>query len=312
MSKLTLKEVLCAKMIELMGRNDKVVMIEADLSRSNGTLDVRSHFPDRVFDCGIAEANMVSVAAGLASQGFIPFTTSFTAFTTRRVCDQICLSVSYAKNPIKLIGTDAGLTGELNGGTHISVEDIAVIRGIPGMVIVDIVDEAQLVQAIDAAAEYDGPVYIRMSRKLVEDVYDDSYQFDLFTADLLKEGTDVTVLGSSVELPVAKKAVEELAAEGINAELIGVHTIKPLDEETILSSIRKTGCAVTCENSNIVGGMGSAVAELLVKKYPAPVEMIGIPDRFCEVGFLDWQLSENKMTVEDIKAAVRRAIARKG
>ena len=306
-----LKEVLCEKMIELMGRNEKVVMVESDLSRSNGTLAVRSVYPDRVFDCGIAESSMVSVAAGLASQGFIPFTTTFTAFSTRRVCDQICLSVSYAKNPIKLIGTDAGLTGELNGGTHISVEDIAVVRGIPGMVIVDIVDEAQLVQAIDAAAAYDGPVYIRMSRKFVQSVYGEDYHFDLFTADLLREGTDVTVLGSGIELPLALKAVEELAAEGINAELIGVHTIKPLDAETILASVRKTGCAVTCENANIVGGMGSAVAELLVQNCPAPVEMIGIPDRFCEVGLLDWLLSENKMTVQDIKAAIRKVIARK-
>ncbi|MBR0152282.1 MAG: transketolase family protein [Lachnospiraceae bacterium] len=306
-----LKEVLCEKMIELMGRNEKVVMVESDLSRSNGTLAVRSHFPDRVFDCGIAEASMVSVAAGLASQGFIPFTTTFTAFSTRRVCDQICLSVSYAKNPVKLIGTDAGLTGELNGGTHISVEDISVVRGIPGVVIVDVVDAAQLVQAIDAAAEYDGPVYIRMSRKLVQDVYDENYNFDLFTADLLREGTDATVLASGIELPLAKKAVEELAEEGICAELIGVHTIKPLDAETILASVRKTGCAVTCENASVIGGLGSAVAELLVKNYPAPVEMIGIPDRFCEVGLLDWLLSENQMTAADIKAAVRRVIGRK-
>ncbi|MBR1757841.1 MAG: transketolase family protein [Lachnospiraceae bacterium] len=311
MSKRPLKEVLCEKMIELMAKDERVVMVESDLSRSNGTLEVRSHFPDRVFDCGIAEANMVSVAAGLASQGFIPFTTTFTAFSTRRVCDQITLSVSYAKNPVKLIGTDAGLTGELNGGTHISVEDIAVIRGIPGMVIVDVVDEAQLKQVLEDAVLYDGPMYIRMSRKMVEDVYDDSYEFDLFTADLLKEGKDVTVLASGIELPIAKCAVEELAEEGIDAELIGVHTIKPLDAETVLASVAKTRCAVTCENANVVGGLGSAVAETLVRHDPVPVEMIGIPDRFCEVGLLPWLLEQNHMTKDDIKEAVRKVIARK-
>ena len=307
-----LKEALGEKMIELMGRDDRIVMVEADLSRTNGTIDVRSHFPDRVFDCGIAEANMISVAAGLASQGFIPFTTSFTAFSSRRVCDQICLSVSYARNPVKVIGTSAGLTGELNGGTHISVEDISVIRGIPGMVIVDVVDEAQLNEVLEAAILYEGPMYIRMSHKAVVDYYDDSYEFDLFTADLLKEGSDATVLASGIMLPIAAKAVEELAEEGIRAELIGVHTIKPLDGETILASVKKTGCAVTCENASVIGGLGSATAELLGLNCPAPMEMIGIPDRFCEVGFLDWQLSENRMTKDDIKAAVKRVMARKG
>lgn len=306
-----MREYLCEKLIDMMGKNDKIVMVEADLARSIGTYNIRNVYPDRVVDCGIAEANMISVAAGMASYGLIPFTSTFTAFSSRRVCDQIALSVSYAGNNVKIIGSDAGLTAELNGGTHISVEDIAVLRGIPGLVIYDAVDPTQLVQALEAAVAYDGPVYIRMSRKLVEDVFDDSYQFDLMKADVLREGSDVTIFATSIMVAIANRAAEELAKEGIQAEVINLHTIKPLDEETILQSVKKTGCVVTCENSSVIGGMGSAVAELLVKNHPAPVEMIGIQDHFSEVGFLPWLLEQYHMTEKDIVEAAKKAISRK-
>ncbi|WP_343210294.1 transketolase family protein [Anaerolentibacter hominis] len=307
-----MRVVLCEKMIDLMGKNDKVVMVESDLSRSNGTFDVRKHYPDRVVDCGIAEANMACVAAGMASYGFIPFTTTFTAFSSRRICDQITLSIAYAGNNVKIIGTDAGLTAELNGGTHMSVEDIAVLRGIPNLVILDVVDPVQLEQAIDAVAVYEGPVYIRMSRKLVEDVFDPAiYHFDLFKADTIKEGKDVSIFASSIMVAQAQKAVELLKAEGIDAELINIHTIKPLDTQTVIASAKKTGAVVTCENSSVVGGMGSAVAEALAKEAPTPVEMVGIQDRFGQVGFLPFLLEEYKMTPEDIVAAAKKAISRK-
>ena len=307
-----MRQVLNQELKKLMAENDKIMLVEADLAKANGTWDVREQYPDRVVDVGIAEQNAATVSAGLASYGYIPMYSSFTAFATRRACDQVSVSICYPKANVKILGTDPGIAAELNGGTHMSVEDIGVMRSIPNMVIFEPADSTELKKALPKIFEHDGPVYMRLFRKEAADIYDDSYNFDLFKADVLQEGSDVTIAAMGpIMMEEAKKAVEKLAAEGVKAELINVHTVKPLDEATLKASIAKTGCIVTCDNHNVIGGLGSAVAEMLVKDKPAPVRMIGIQDHFGEVGFMPYLKEKFKMTADDIVAAAKDAMAAK-
>lgn len=285
---------------ELMAKDDKIVILDADLSRPNGTSPLYDKYPDRCINCGIQEQNMVGVAAGLAAYGFKPVVVTFTPFATRRVCDQIAISVAYAKNKITIIGTDPGITAELNGGTHMSMEDIGVIRSIPTMTIYDAVDCNQLGQALEQVINYDGPVYVRMPRKSRPDVFDDNYKFKLFKSDVVKEGTDVTLIASGTMVREALDASLILKENNINVEVISLNTIKPLDKETILTSVKKTNKVVTIENHNIVGGAHSAICELLSQEYPVKVLPIGVRDEFGQVGKYNDLSKYYKMTVEDI------------
>ncbi len=306
-----MRAVFAETLLELMAENENIVVIDADLAKANGTISIRNTYPDRAFDVGIAEANMTSVAAGMAAYGFIPFIGSFTPFATRRNCDQITISVCYAKSNVKIVGSDPGISAELNGGTHMSVEDVGVLRSIPGMVIFEPVDENQFRQAVRAIAAYNGPVYIRMFRKAVDDVFGPDYQFDLFKADLLRAGTDVSIFASGIMVHRALEAVAELDKEGINAELINIHTIKPVDRDAVLASAGKTGAVVVAENHNVIGGLGSAVAEVLSEELPVPVIRVGIQDRFGEVGKLDYLSKTMHMETGDIVAAAKKALEKK-
>lgn len=306
-----MKEVFANNIAEIMEKDERICVIDADLAKPDGTWALRQKFPDRAFDVGIAEQNMASIAAGLSSYGFIPFITTFTPFATRRICDQIAISIAYAKQNVKIVGTDPGIAAELNGGTHMSLEDIGVIRSIPTMVIFEPVDNTQIAKAIPQIIEHYGPVYIRMFRKECPDVFDDSYEFNLFKADKLREGNDVTILASGIMLKKSLTAAEMLKEKGISTEVINVHTIKPLDEETILASLKKTKCAVTAENHNIIGGLFSAISELAAQNMPIPIYPIGTKDVFGEVGKMP-QLSEKfGMTEQDIVNAAEKAIAAK-
>lgn len=306
-----MRAILAEKLEELMTKNENIVVVDADLAKANGTWALREKFPERALDVGIAEQNMTSFAAGLASYGFIPFIGSFTAFATRRNCDQLAISVCYAKQNVKIIGSDPGISAELNGGTHMSFEDIAVIRSLPGMVIFEPSDGVQLAQGLQQIAAYNGPVYIRLFRKAVEDIMPADYTFDLFKADLLREGDDVSVFASGLMLEEALKAAELLKAEGISAEVINIHTIKPLDNEAVLGSVQKTRCAVTAENHNIIGGLYSAVSELLSGSMPVPIKAVGVRDHFGEVAKMDYLKTKYHMTAADIAAAAKAAIAMK-
>ncbi len=296
---------------EEMAKNDKLVVIDADLGKANGTFNLRNFYPERAIDVGVAEQNMASIAAGMASYGYLPFIFSFTPFATRRICDQIAISICYANQNVKIVGTDPGISAEYNGGTHMSLEDIGVLRSIPNLVIYEPVDAVQLYKSLPSIIDYNGPVYIRMFRKVAEPVFDEDYEFNLFKADLVKKGYDATILASGIMVKEALKASEELAKEGINIEIINVHTIKPLDEETILASLRKTKACVVCENHNLIGGLASAVSELLVEKYPLKIEKIGVKDRFGEVGKMPYLKEIMGMRKEDIIAATKRVINNK-
>lgn len=307
-----LRVILKEWLADTMAKDERVMVIDADLAKASGTFALREQFPDRAVDVGIAEANMASVAAGLSSYGFIPFITTFAPFATRRICDQLMLSVAYAKQNVKIVGTDPGISAELNGGTHMGNEDISTIRAIPDMVIVEPVDENQLKQALPQILKHYGPVYLRLFRKAISPVFTaEDYKFDLFKADVYKKGKDVSIFASGIMMQESLDALKILEAEGIDAELVNVHTIKPIDADTIIKSVKKTGCAVTAENHSIIGGLRSAVCEVLSENYPVPVRSIGVQDRFGEVGKLNYLKPEFKMTADDIAKKAKEAIAAK-
>lgn len=278
------RQVFFNELERLMKINDKIVVLDADLAKPNGTFNLYQEFPDRCFNVGIAEANMTSIAAGLSSYGFIPFIFTFAPFATRRVCDQIAVSLAYSYQRAIIVGTDPGMTAETNGGTHMAFEDMAVLRAIPRVMIYDVVDAEQLRQAIPQMLDYDGIIYVRVPRKAYPELTRENYQFKLGKADLLKAGKDVTIFTSGIMTSYVLDTLDELKTNGIDAEIISLNTIKPLDEELILASVKKTKLAVVVENHSIIGGAYSAVSELLTRKLPTKVLPIGINDEFGQTG----------------------------
>ena len=305
-----MRAVYAACLAEMMEKDKHVCVLDADLSKASGTLALYKQFPEQMFDCGVAEQNMASIAAGLSSYGFKPWIESFTPFATRRICDQIAISISYAKRNVKIVGTDPGISAQLNGGTHMSMEDIGVIRSIPGMVIFEPVDEVQLRAAMPVLGDYDGPVYMRLFRKEQPVIFNDDYKFDLFKADTIKEGKDLTIFVSGMLTADVVEAAKLLSEEGVDAEVINVHTIKPIDRETVIASARKTGAVLTVENHNVIGGLQSAVLEALAAE-KIPVCAVGVEDRFGEVGKLPYLREVMGLTVENIVAGARKALSLK-
>ncbi len=299
-----MRQMLCSELNNLMENNKDIVVLNADLSRPNGVSKLDEKYEERCINVGIAEQNMASIAAGMSSYGFIPFIITFTPFATRRICDQIAISISYAKQNVKIIGTDPGISAEYNGGTHMSFEDIGVLRSIPDIVIFEPVDKVQLKKSLPKIVEYNGPVYIRMFRKEIADVFYNDYNFDLFKADVIQEGKDVTILCTGIMVQEVIETNKRLKEKGIDAEIINVHTIKPIDKETILKSVKKTGKVLVAENHNVIGGLYSAVCEFLSETYPVKVKHIGINDMFGQVGKMPYLKTVYNMRCEDIELAV--------
>ncbi|MBO7728268.1 MAG: transketolase family protein [Oscillospiraceae bacterium] len=295
---------------ELMEKDRHVCVLDADLAKASGTRPLYEKFPNQMFDCGVAEQDMASIAAGLSSYGFKPWIESFTPFATRRICDQIAISICYAKRNVKIVGTDPGIAAELNGGTHMSMEDIGVLRSIPGIVIFEPADPVQLRAAMPVLNDYDGAVYVRLFRKELPAVFSEDYQFDLFRADVLKEGKDLSVFATGFQLKDALEAADILAADGIDAEVINIHTIKPIDRETVIASARKTGAVLTVENHNVIGGLHSAVLEALARE-KIPACAVGVQDRFGEVGMLPYLRKAIGLTVENIVSTAKEAVSLK-
>ena len=306
-----MRQVFALELEKAMNENENIVVLNADLAKPNGMGNFSEKFPDRAINVGIAEQNMASIAAGMSSYGLIPFICSFTPFATRRICDQIAISICYANQNVKIVGTDPGISAEYNGGTHMSFEDIGVLRSIPNMVIFEPVDNAQLINIFPQILKYKGPVYIRMFRKNTPDIFDANEKFDLFKSKVIKEGTDVSIFCSGLTTNDVLEADKILQSENINAEIINIHTIKPIDSEGILRSIRKTGCAVTVENHNVIGGLRSAIAEVSASECPIPIEFIGINDKFGQVGKIPYLKETYHMTSNDIVDAVHKVLERK-
>lgn len=272
-------------LVELGGINDKVVVLDADLAAATKTGMFKKAYPERFFDSGIAESNMMGVAAGLASTGFTVFASTFAMFAAGRAYEQVRNSIAYPHLNVKIGATHAGISVGEDGASHQCCEDIALMRAIPGMVIINPADDIEARAAVLAAAEYEGPVYMRFGRLAVPRIFDDSYKFELGKAVTLREGADVTIIATGLMVNEALEAAKTLAEEGISAEVINIHTIKPLDKEVVIRSASKTGAVVTAEEHSIIGGLGGAVCEALCEGgKPVPVVRVGVNDEFGRSG----------------------------
>ncbi len=301
-----------AEQLTSIGKNDKRIMVlEADLMGCHATKMFKDAYPDRFLNIGIAEANMIGVAAGLSAMGKVPFAFSFGPFATRRCFDQAFISVAYAKQNVKIVGSDPGVTAEANGGTHMPFEDMSLMCSIPKMVCFEPTDGAMAEKAIKQIVDFDGAVYMRMFRKAADTVYDESLDFELGKAITVKEGTDVTLFCSGIMVAKAIEASNILADEGISAEVINVHTWKPIDESAIIESVSKTGACVSCENHSTNGGLGSIIATVLAENCPAPMSFVGVKNQFGEVGKMDYLCKVFGLTVEDIVLGAKSAISKK-
>jgi len=311
MSTRMMREVYCDKMIELALENEDIVVLDADLVGASGMKPFYSRFPDRAIQCGIAEANMIGIAAGLSVMGKIPFAHSFGCFASRRTCDQIMISAAYAKQNVRIVGTDPGITAAYNGGTHMPFEDMGVLRSIPGITLIEATDPVLLADILAQLIDMYGVYYLRMARKNVAAVYKEGSKFKIGRGNVLTDGSDVTIIASGIMVFEALKASAQLSAQGVGARVVDMFTWKPIDTELVQSCARETGVLVTAENHNVIGGLGSAVAEAAALTCPVPIEMVGARDRFGQVGKEEFLREEYNLSASDIVEAVKRAIARK-
>ncbi len=300
-----------AGLLELGRTNDKVVGLCADLTGSLKMGDFQKEFPDRFFQVGIAEANMIGIAAGLTIGGKIPFTGTFANFSTGRVYDQIRQSVAYSGKNVKICASHSGLTLGEDGATHQILEDIGLMKMLPGMTVINTCDYNQTKAATIALAKYDGPAYLRFGRPKVANFTSATDKFEIGKALMLSEGTDVTIIATGHMVWKALEAAEALEQKGISAEVINIHTIKPLDDAAILKSVKKTGCVVTAEEHQMLGGLGASVSALLSRELPTPQEFVAVQDSFGESGTPDQLLEKYGLTSANIAAAAEKVMARK-
>ncbi len=301
-----------ATLVELGNEREDIVVMDADLAAATKTGMFKKAHPDRFFNTGIAEGNMISIAAGLAASGKTVFASSFAMFPAGRAFEQIRNSVAYPGLNVKIAASHAGVSVGEDGATHQCCEDIGIMRTLPGMVILNPADGPEAAAAVRAAAEHKGPVYLRLGRLAVPVFNEETVDFVIGKGQELTAGTDVTVIATGLLVNEALIAAESLKAEGISVRVINMATIKPIDKEIILKAAAETGAIVTAENHNVINGLGSAVAEVLVKNQPVPMEMIGVQDQFGEVGNLDYLADRFQLTAPYIVEAAKKAVARKG
>ena len=297
-------------LVELGAQYPELVVLDADLSGSTMSKFFAEAYPDRFFDCGIAEADMTGIAAGMAAEGLKPFTNSFAMFAAGRAYEQIRNSIAYPQLNVKVVGSHGGVSVGEDGATHQCIEDFALMRAIPGMLVCCPCDGNEMRHAVRALIDYEGPAYLRLQR-LATEVFTDElpdYHFALGKGCTLRPGSDVTVIATGLMVSKALQAAELLAAEGISVRVINIHTIKPLDEELVLRAARETGCIVTSEEHSVIGGLGSAVSELLGEKCPVPVLRHGVTDEFGRSGTAAAVLDYFGLNAEGIAAKVREAL----
>ncbi|MDP4125478.1 MAG: transketolase family protein [Bacillota bacterium] len=299
-------------LLALGAENQKVVVLDADLSKSTKTADFAKKYPERFFNMGIAESNLLGTAAGLATTGKIPFASTFAIFAVGRAFEQIRNSIAYPKLNVKIAATHAGISVGEDGGSHQAIEDVGIMRAVPNMVVLVPADGEETRQVILAAAEYKGPVYIRMGRLALPALFGEDYHFEIGKANVLKDGTDVAIMANGMMVSMALEAAAQLAAEGISVGVVNVASVKPLDEETIVQVAKQTRAVVTAEEHNIIGGLGSAVAEVLSEKLPTPIVRVGLKDTFGESGRPQELLEKFGLTKENLVDAVREVLAKKG
>ncbi len=290
---------------ELCRNDERILWLDSDLMASSGMNKFRSAFPERTINCGIQEANMLGVAAGLSEEGFFPFVHSFAAFASRRIADQIFVSGIYAKQNICIVGSDPGISAGPNGGTHISLEDIGILRSLPGTIILEPCDPVQLKSVLRQIPQRTGVFYLRLMRKSKDQFYPDGTEFPIGKASLIRQGSDITIITcGTVCIKEALKAAEALEEKGIHARVIDMFTIKPLDQAAVLQAASETKAVITLENHNIFNGLGSAVAEVLAEnRCSVPFRRLGAPDRAGEVGTADYLMSKFSMDAQAVLAA---------
>lgn len=290
--------------------NEKIIVMDADLACSTQTKIFADKFPDRFFDCGIAEQNMLATAAGLASEGKIPFVASFAVFVTGRTYDQIRNGICYPNFNVKIVGTHGGVTVGEDGATHQALEDISLMRGLPHMTVIVPADCKECQEAIKYAALHEGPTYIRIPRSNVPDIFDENYSFNIHKAVVVEEGTDVSVFTNGETLAEVLLAAEELKKDNISLEVINVPVVKPLDFQTVIESVKKTKLAITVENHSIIGGLGSAICETLADKLPSKVYRFGIHDEFGQSGkaeeLIEYYGLDSKTLAKRIRAIIKK------
>jgi len=291
---------------ELGEMNPEVVVLDADLAGATKTIEFKKKFPERFFDMGIAEADMIATAAGLATCGKVPFASSFAVFAIGRAFDQVRNSVAYPKLNVKIAATHAGITVGEDGATHQAIEDIAMVRALPNMTIINPCDEFETRWAILEAAKIDGPVYIRLGRSKIKEVYSEKDTFEFGKGITLRDGNDVTIIATGIMVGEALKAHDMLKEEGISARVIDIHTIKPIDRGIILKAARETKGIVTAEEHNVIGGLGSAVAEVVAEEVPTTVLRVGVEDKFGKSGKAEELMKEYGLTAEAIVEKVKR------
>ena len=311
-NKIATREAYGKALVKLSNLNQNVVVLDADLSKSTKTADFKAVSPDRFINMGIAESNMMGVAAGLSTCGKIPFASTFAMFAAGRAFEQIRNSICYPKLNVKICATHAGLTVGEDGATHQSIEDISLMRSIPNMIVINPADAIETEAAILAVAEYNGPCYVRLGRLAVSVINDnDNYKFEIGKGVTLSHGNEVTIVATGMMVELALYAKEELAKDGINARVINIHTIKPIDKELLINAAKETGAIVTVEEHSIIGGLGSAVAEVVTEECPVPVIKVGIKDTFGESGKPNELLKAYGLTTEAIVEHTKKAISLK-
>ena len=293
-------------LVELGAEHDNLIVLDADLAAATKTCVFKKAYPDRHIDCGIAECNMMGIAAGLSTTGIVPFASTFAMFAAGRAFEQVRNSIGYPHLNVKIGATHAGISVGEDGATHQCNEDIALMRTIPGMVILNPADDVEAKACVKAAYEYNGPVYLRFGRLAVPVINDrPDYKFELGKGVVLREGKDVTIVATGLCVSSALEAAEKLAADGIDAKIINIHTIKPLDEELIVAAAKETGKVVTVEEHSVIGGLGSAVCDALAEKCPVPVKKIGVQDVFGESGPAAALLAKYKLDGEGVYEQVK-------
>ncbi|HCR43442.1 MAG TPA: transketolase [Ruminococcaceae bacterium] len=296
---------------ELAEQFPQIVVLDADLAEATKTAMFKKKYPGRFIDCGIAECNMIGVAAGLAACGKIPFATSFAMFAAGRAYEQVRNSVAYPKLNVKIVGSHAGISVGEDGATHQCLEDIALMRELPGMVVLNPSDHYEMKAAVKAAAEHYGPVYIRLGRLAVESFNNgDDYKFELGKGITLRGGKDITIIATGLMVSRALEAVKALEKKGIDARLINIHTIKPIDRDIIIKAAKETGKIVTVEEHSVIGGLGDAVSSVLCEEYPAPVVKIGVNDQFGHSGPADDLLEQYGLCASHIEEVTEKALGK--
>ncbi len=311
MKKIATREAYGQALVRLGEIKENIVVLDADLSKSTKTVEFAKRFPERFFDMGIAEQNLMGTAAGLSLSGKIPFASTFAVFATGRAFEQIRNSIAYPKLNVKIAATHAGLTVGEDGASHQATEDLAIMRALPNMTVLVPADGVETEKAVFAAVEHQGPVYLRLGRPGVPVLYDHTYDFRIGKADLLRPGEDVGIVAAGYMVSIALEAAVELEKEGIQAAVLNASTIKPLDEEVVIGLARKTGLLVTAEEHNIIGGLGSAVAEVVSERYPVPVYRVGLRDVFGESGTPAELLEKYGLDKNGLVASVKRALVEK-